>query len=127
MNQCQCFSFVQKQKYANHIQIMLMNINEGDCKNWISHCSLTAHNWQKWKRVFLTCPYHKIYRDEAVDLKSYKYTCYKYTMWQKVIFYANINIELLIVCLKEISSNLELHKFITQHSLDTKKTQHYDI
>ena len=21
---------------------------------------LTAHNWQKWKRVFLTCPCHKI-------------------------------------------------------------------
>ena len=35
---------------------------------------LTAHNWQKWKRVFLTCPCHKIYRDEAVGLKSCKYT-----------------------------------------------------
>ena len=32
--------------------------------------ALTAHNWQKWKRVFLTCPCHKIYRDEAVGLKS---------------------------------------------------------
>ena len=21
--------------------------------------ALTAHNWQKWKRVFLTCPWHK--------------------------------------------------------------------
>ena len=30
---------------------------------------LTAHNWQKWKRVFLTCPCHKIFRDEAVGLK----------------------------------------------------------
>ena len=30
---------------------------------------LMAHNWQKWKRVFLTCPCHKIYRDEAVVLK----------------------------------------------------------
>ena len=30
---------------------------------------LTAHNWQKWKRVFLTCPCHEIYRDEAVGLK----------------------------------------------------------
>ena len=35
--------------------------------------NLTAHNWQKWKRVFLTCPCHEIYRDEAVGLKSYKY------------------------------------------------------
>ena len=29
---------------------------------------LTGGNWQKWKRVFLTCPCHKIYRDEAVGL-----------------------------------------------------------
>ena len=36
--------------------------------------SLTAHNWQKWKRVFLTCLCHEIYRDEAVGLKSYNYT-----------------------------------------------------
>ena len=35
---------------------------------------LTAHNWQKWKRVFLTCPCHEIYRDEAVGLKSCKCT-----------------------------------------------------
>ena len=27
---------------------------------------LTAHNWQNWKRVFLTCPCDEIYRDEAV-------------------------------------------------------------
>ena len=35
---------------------------------------LTAHNWQKWERVFLICPCHEIYRDEAVGLKSCKYT-----------------------------------------------------
>ena len=35
---------------------------------------LTSGNWQKWKRVFLTCPCHKIYRDEAVGLKSCKNT-----------------------------------------------------
>ena len=29
---------------------------------------LTGGNWQKWKRVFLTCPCHEIYRDEAVGL-----------------------------------------------------------
>ena len=39
-----------------------------------SYLCLTAHNWQKWKRVFLTCPCHEIYRDEAVGLKSCKYT-----------------------------------------------------
>ena len=33
---------------------------------------LTGGNWQKWKRVFLTCPCHEIYRDEAVGLKVAK-------------------------------------------------------
>ena len=45
--------------------------------------SLTAHNWQKWKRVFLTCPCHDIYRDEAVGIKNCKYT------W-KITFYVNM-------------------------------------
>ena len=36
--------------------------------------SLTGGNWQKLKRVFLTCHCHKIYRDEAVGLKSCKNT-----------------------------------------------------
>ena len=44
---------------------------------------LTAHNWQKWKRVFLTCPCHKIYRNEAVGLKSCKYT-WKLTIFEKM-------------------------------------------
>ena len=45
--------------------------------------ALTAHNWQKWKKVFLTCPCHKIYRDEAVGLKSCKYT-WKITIFVKM-------------------------------------------
>ena len=45
---------------------------------------LTAHNWQKWKRVFLTCPCHKIYRDEAVGLKTCQYT------WKNTIFFENM-------------------------------------
>ena len=44
---------------------------------------LTGGNWQKWKRVFLTCPFHKIYRDEAVGLKSCKYT-WKITKFVKM-------------------------------------------
>ena len=44
---------------------------------------LTAHNWQKWKRIFLTCPCHKIDRDEAVGLKSCKYT-WKITIFVKM-------------------------------------------
>ena len=41
---------------------------------------LTGGNWQKLKRVFLTCPCHKMYRDEAVGLKSGKNT------WKITIF-----------------------------------------
>ena len=60
--------------------------------NWMMHrvlvllqsCSidhyLMAHNWQKWKRVFLTCPCHEIYRVETVGLKSSNYT------WKNMIF-----------------------------------------
>ena len=44
---------------------------------------LTGGNWQKWKRVFLTCPCHKIYRDEAIGLKSCKYT-WKITKFVKM-------------------------------------------
>ena len=43
----------------------------------------TAHNWQKWKRVFLSCPCHKIYRDEAVGFKSCKYA-WKITIFVKM-------------------------------------------
>ena len=42
--------------------------------------NLTGGNWQKWKRVFLTCPCHEIYRDEAVGLKNCKNT------WKNTIF-----------------------------------------
>ena len=45
--------------------------------------TLTGGNWQKWKRVFLTCPCHKIYRDEAIGLKSCKYT-WKITKFVKM-------------------------------------------
>ena len=51
--------------------------------NFIFPCLLTGGNWQKWKRVFLTCPCHKIYRDEAVGLKSCKYT-WKITKFVKM-------------------------------------------
>ena len=26
--------------------------------------NLKAHNWQKWKKIFLTCPCNEIYRNE---------------------------------------------------------------
>ena len=50
---------------------------------WSGHLVLTAHNWQKWKRVFPTCHCHKIYRDEAVGLKSCKNT-WKITIFVKM-------------------------------------------
>ena len=77
--------------------------------------SLTAHNWQKWKRVFLTCPCHKIYRGEAVGLKSCKYT------WKITIFVKMWNLgqyrENLICCqqLLDWSSNSK----ILLHMCDT--------
>ena len=46
---------------------------------------LTAHNWQKWKRVFLACHCQDIYRDETVGLKSCKYT-WKYDFCENVKF-----------------------------------------
>ena len=44
---------------------------------------LTGGNWQKWKRVFLTCLCHEIYKDEAVGLKSCKNT-WKITIFVKM-------------------------------------------
>ena len=69
---------------------------------------LTAHNWQKWKRVFLTCLCHKIYRDEAVGLKSCKYT-WKITILVKM-WNLGRNRENLIFCqyLLNWSSNLKI-------------------
>ena len=45
--------------------------------------NLTAHNWQKLKRVFLACPCLEIHKDEAVGLKSFKYTL-------KITIYVNM-------------------------------------
>ena len=42
--------------------------------HWTTRSTLTAHNWQKLKSTFLTYPCHKIYRVEAVGLKSSNYT-----------------------------------------------------
>ena len=67
LNSYHCFSLI----YFSHFNILKYG-------TYVSHqChakTLTGGNCQKWKRVFLTCPCHKIYRDEAVGLKSCKYT-----------------------------------------------------
>ena len=49
----------------------------------LNNPTLTGGNWQKWKRVFLTCPCHEIYRDEAVGLKGCKNT-WKITIFVKM-------------------------------------------
>ena len=51
--------------------------------NTIFWLTLTGGNWQKWKRVFLICPCHEIYRHEAVGLKSCKNT-WKITIFVKM-------------------------------------------
>ena len=55
----------------------------GSLKSVPGDFCLTGGNWQKWKRVFLTCPCHEIYRDEAVGLKSCKNT-WKITIFVKM-------------------------------------------
>ena len=47
---------------------------------------LTAHNWQNWKRVFLTCPCHEIYKDEAVRLKKLQIYLKNYDLREYVDF-----------------------------------------
>ena len=46
------------QKFCMLQETLLTIVN----KTWYN-ISLTGGNWQKWKRVFLTCPCHEIYRD----------------------------------------------------------------
>ena len=48
--------------------------------------ALTAHNWLYWKRVFLTCPCHKIYKDEAVSLKKLQIYLKNYDFCETVKF-----------------------------------------
>ena len=73
--------------------------------------TLTAHNWKKW-RVFLTCPCHEIYRDEAVGLKSCKY------IWKNRIYVNMWNLgqfrENLIFCQWLHNSSLNL-KYSFEH------------
>ena len=90
--------------------------NSNGSSQW-HNCILTTHNWQKWKRVFLTCPCHDIYRYETVGLKSCKYT-WKITIYVKVRNLGQFR-ENLIFCQKLLnwSSNLKiiLHMYDTYY------------
>ena len=61
-----------------------MSILRKGPKQACQECVLTGGNWQKWKRVFLTCPCHEFYRDEAVGLKSCKNTWKNYDICENV-------------------------------------------
>ena len=53
------------------------------CVSIVTLDILTAHNWQKRKSTFLTCPCYEIHRAEAVGLKSSNYT-YTITIFEKM-------------------------------------------
>ena len=70
-----CETNKQTNTLTNKQTTILVFIAKFETKATARACEpLTGGNWQKWKRVFLTCPCHKIYRDEAVGLKSCKNT-----------------------------------------------------
>ena len=71
------------QLYMMHALITFAPQSESLWFGALCTTKLMAHNWQKWKRVFLTYPWYKIYRDEAVGLKSCKYT-WKITVFVKM-------------------------------------------
>ena len=64
----------------------------------LGELGLTAHNWQKWKSIFLTCHWHKICRVEAVGLKRLiklktynfcKYVKFEAISWKKKWYFVN--------------------------------------
>ena len=72
----------------NSLGLFSFQLNDVLCINifasqYLIMIVLTAHSWQKWKRVYPTCPCHKIYGDEAVGLKSCKNT-WKITIFVKM-------------------------------------------
>ena len=67
---------------------------------------LTAHNWQKWKRVFLTRLCHKIYRDEAVGLKICKYSWKNLILWKCGIWGNIMKIWYFVNCLGVIEAQI---------------------
>ena len=85
----------------------------------IVHIQLTGGNWQKWKRLFLTCPCHEIYRDEAVGLKSCKNT-WKITIFVKMWNLGNI------VKIWYFVNNCLIKAWILKILLHTCDTYNYD-
>ena len=97
----------------------MINIPISYCLSSICSC-LTGGNCQKWKRVFLTCPCHEIYRDEAVGLKSCKHT------WKITIFVKMWNIWGNIVKFWYFVNNCLIKAWILKILLNTCDTYNYD-
>ena len=82
-------------------------------------CLLTGGNWRNWKRVFLTCPCHEIYRDKAVGLKSCKNTWKLWYLW-KCEIWGNI------VKIWYFVNNCLIKAWILKILLHTCDTYNYD-
>ena len=93
------------------------NLIWADSSNTNLH--LTGGNWQKWKRVFLPCPCHEIYRDKAVGLKSCKNT-WKITIFVKMWNLGNI------VKIWYFVNNCLIKAWILKILLHTCDTYNYD-
>ena len=60
------------------------NLNVNPCNELKDF--LMAHNWQKWRSRFLTCPCHEIYEVEAVGQYRSNYTFKNYDFCEYVKF-----------------------------------------
>ena len=85
--------------------VLLTGVGSHLCQG-MSVLLLTAHNWQNWKSIFLTCSCHEIYWVEAVGLKNSNYTIKQYDFcvyvkfgaisWKKLYFVNNCLIKVQI-------------------------------
>ena len=71
------YMYATAQKYRHIFKLLLSYL----IKILQYFTSLMGGNWQKWKRVFLTCPCRKIHRDEAVGLKN----LWKWEIWGSIV------------------------------------------
>ena len=77
------YASTDKNKKSHYSHIMCQCV-----LNCVIKFFLTAHNFQKWKTTFLTCPSYKMYRVEVVGLKSSNYTFKKNILflWERKIY-----------------------------------------
>ena len=74
-------TFATKLFWNQFVTIPLSKTNPTDYFSFgrfSAYMNSTAHNWQNWRRVFLSCYCHESYMIEAVGLKSFNYTFKNY-------------------------------------------------